>query len=48
MPSDEWNAGFAAGEADRLAQKERRDLAGKSDDFKEGYESGYTGTGTIG
>ena len=43
MPSDEYNRGFDAGEADRIAEKPRRNLSGKSSDYKQGYEHGYTG-----
>ena len=43
MPTDEYNAGFAKGEADRHEGK-TTDTSGKSQDYKEGYEHGKTGT----
>ncbi|MCP5003262.1 MAG: hypothetical protein GY941_04820 [Planctomycetes bacterium] len=44
MPSDDYNEGFALGEADRLANQPRRDVSSYSDDYQQGYDNGYTQT----
>jgi len=43
MPSSEYNRGFDDGEADRLAERERRDVSGEDAEYQQGYEHGYTG-----